>query len=162
MKDTLVVVINPPSVVTILMHEARTHRQLPGQPLAAMPFPGNRGEVSCVLQNFGHGTLISIHSMNSARFLSSLVLDQFHPELRKITRLTKVLRTPITPGPEGVAPRKKGRAGRRADRMDIEIIQTHTVLAQLIDMRGQLWIQSIKTKFIPAHIVGQDKHDIRP
>ena len=139
-KDALVVVIDAPAVMPILMHEALTHRELSGQPLPAMPFPGNRGEVSRVLQNLGHGALISIHSMNPARFFSRLVLDQFHPELRKITRLTKVLRTPVTPGPEGVAPGKKGRTGRGTDRMDIEIIQTHTILAQLVDMRGQLWI----------------------
>ena len=160
-NDRLGEVVDAPGVVTVLVVEPLAHRQMLVEPLAAMPLADKRGEIAGVAQRLGDRAFARVERVNPAGRLAALCVRKRQAERLQIAGLAEILRAPVHPVAERVAPGEERSTRRRADGVGVELRQAQALRCEAIDARRQFLLSAVESRLRPSHVVGQHEDDIR-
>ncbi len=160
-RDHFVIIVDAPGVVAVLVHEALLHRQVFLQPFACMPFPDDCGEVARFLEGFSDGPFVCVESMDTTSGDTLVVVGKSQAELFEIAGFAEVFAAPVHPVAEGIATCQKGAAGRRADRVGVELGEPKTIRCKPVNIAGEFGVATIEAGFSPAHVVAENEYDVR-
>ena len=159
-RDHPVIVVDAPGVMAVLVHETLLHRQVFLEPFARVPFPDDCSEVARFLEGFSDGPFVSLESVDTASGNALVVVGKSQAKLFEIAGFAEVFAAPVHPVAEGIAASQKGAAGRRADRVSVELREPETIRGKPVDMGGELGIAAVEAGFSPAHVVAENKDDV--
>ena len=131
-------VIKHPEVMPVVMFEAAGQRQVGRLEFAEVPFADDLGGVAGLLEGVGERAFGERQAPGRMR-----AHDRVDASARR------------------VAPGEQGRAGRRADRLDVMMLEDSAGLGQAVDVRGLDLLATVEAAVGEAQVVDQQEDDVR-
>ena len=162
MHNRLGVVIDSPSVMTILVIEALPHRKVLGKPLAEMPLADQSGAVAGFLKRFSNGSLIGIEGVNAPRRLPAVIVSQRQTERLEVARFSEILAAPVGPSTERVAASKESGTGRGTYRVRVILCEAEALGGKLVNVWAKRLLTAVEPGLVPAHVISHHEDNVRP
>ena len=133
------VVVDRAVVVAVLVVEPAARRQVLRPEVAEVPLAADRRGVPRLLQRLRERPLVERQPVLGPR------PDHAH----------------LQPVPHRVAAGHERGPGRGADRLDVERVEPGPGRGELVEVRGLDLLAAHEPAVLPAHVVGEDEHDVR-
>ena len=90
-NDGFGVVVDTPSIMSVLVHEALTHWKVFFEPFTTVPFAHQSGKITGFAQSLRYRSFLSIKRMNPPRGFSPFIVCEGQAKGFQVTGLAKIL-----------------------------------------------------------------------